>query len=146
MLDTYAIKLLTSGYKLDQVKKITLGGVRGYENNLKRCREENKPVYRTAEESGGSRWRTKLIGKSTWFKKGSNKKGNTDGEDLPREGKTNEMKVQKDSNGSKLKTRSVLFVENTPGGELAGRIRELLRRLEPTIGFRIKVVEKAGTN
>ena len=71
----------------------------------------------------------KLLGSSTWFKKGSNKKGNTDGRALPRGGKTNDgKKVQRDSNGSRLKTRSVLFVENIPGGELAGRIRELLRR------------------
>ena len=32
----------------------------------------------------------------------------------------------------------------TPGGELAKRLRELFKRLEGTAGFYIKVVERAG--
>ena len=37
-------------------------------------------------------------------------------------------------------SESVMFVESTPGSELAKRIRTLMKRL----GFRIKVVERAG--
>ena len=44
-----------------------------------------------------------------------------------------------------IKTRTVLFVEHTPGGELSKRIRETLSRLEDMMGFRIKVVERTGT-
>ena len=40
--------------------------------------------------------------------------------------------------------RSVLFVDQTPGGELASRLRELFTRLEPTLGFFVKVVERPG--
>ena len=36
-------------------------------------------------------------------------------------------------------------MENTPGGELARRLRELLNKNESILGFRIKVVERAGT-
>ena len=36
-------------------------------------------------------------------------------------------------------SESVMFVESTPGSELAKRIRTLMKRL----GFRIKVVEKS---
>ena len=43
------------------------------------------------------------------------------------------------------KTRTVLFVEHTPGGELAKRLRDQLSRLEGLMGFKIKVVERAGT-
>ena len=32
----------------------------------------------------------------------------------------------------------MLFVEHTPDGELASRLRELLGRLAPTLGFEIK--------
>ena len=39
---------------------------------------------------------------------------------------------------------SVLFVDQTPGGELASRMRELLRRVEPTTGFHLKVLERTG--
>ena len=37
-----------------------------------------------------------------------------------------------------------MFVEQTPGGELASRLKELFKRLEPTIGFWLKVVERTG--
>ena len=40
--------------------------------------------------------------------------------------------------------RTVLFVDQTPGGELALRLRELLARIEDTIGFKVKVVERSG--
>ena len=46
--------------------------------------------------------------------------------------------------GSMLKTRAVLFLEQTPFGELATRIKEELQRLEPTLGFKIRVVERVG--
>ena len=35
-------------------------------------------------------------------------------------------------------------MEQTPGGELALRIRKLLDRIEDRIGFRVKVVERSG--
>ena len=38
----------------------------------------------------------------------------------------------------------MVFVEQTPGGELAARLRELFIRLEPTLGFYVKVVERTG--
>ena len=44
-----------------------------------------------------------------------------------------------------LRTAAVLFVENTKGGELAERMRTTLKRIEPILGYRIKVVERSGT-
>ena len=41
--------------------------------------------------------------------------------------------------------RGVLFVEHTPGGTLAARLRETLIRVEHILGYRIKIVERAGT-
>ena len=40
--------------------------------------------------------------------------------------------------------RSVLFVENTEGGELATKLKELVRTLAPSLGFNVKVVEMNG--
>ena len=40
--------------------------------------------------------------------------------------------------------KTVLFVEQSPRGELAKRLREALREMEQTLGFRIKVAERAG--
>ena len=44
-----------------------------------------------------------------------------------------------------LRTAAVLFVENTKGGELAERMRTTLKRIEPILGYSIKVVERSGT-
>ena len=40
-----------------------------------------------------------------------------------------------------MRTRTVLFVENTPGEELSRRIREQFNRMEGIIGYKMKVVE-----
>ena len=45
-----------------------------------------------------------------------------------------------------LKTRAPLFLEQTPNGELARGTKELLQRLEPILGYRIRVVEHTGTS
>ena len=47
--------------------------------------------------------------------------------------------------GHEIKNRSVLFIENTRNGELAKAIKEVCGRLEDIFGYRIKVVERAGT-
>ena len=55
---------------------------------------------------------------------------------------------RKDNNtkkpGEEPDASTVLFVEQTRGGELAKRIREQVRRLQPILGFNLKVVERAG--
>ena len=61
-------------------------------------------------------------------------------------GVRNNAKVGKDGTSPlMIKTRTVLFVEHTPGGELAKRLRDQLSRLEGLMGFKIKVVERTGT-
>ena len=44
-----------------------------------------------------------------------------------------------------LPVRTVLFVEQSNHGELARRVRVLLRELQPMLGFGVKVVERTGT-
>ena len=142
--DKYAEKLHNSGYKLEHIRRIILSGIKGYASKKERCEKEGRNLRRTAEESKGARMRTKLTGKSTWFKK---RRGNQ---------QEDQLGSSKGDNGKRakgaLKKRSeeppstVLFVEQTPNGELAARLRELLRRLEPTLGFGVKIVEKTGAN
>ena len=43
-------------------------GARGYEAKVKRREDEMAPLYRTVDESGVTRAKKKLFGKSTWFK------------------------------------------------------------------------------
>ena len=50
-----------------------------------------------------------------------------------------------DATSEEIRTASVLFVDQTPKGELARRLRELEPRLAKITGFRIKIVERGGT-
>ena len=45
-----------------------------------------------------------------------------------------------------MKTRAPLFLEQTPNGVLARRTKELLQRLEPILGYKIRVVERTGAS
>ena len=45
-----------------------------------------------------------------------------------------------------LRVSTVIFVEQSRRGELASKTRETLQRLEPLLGFKMKVVENAGTS
>ena len=117
--DTYAKKLHNSGYNVEQVRKIILAGIKGYGAKRSRCKEEGRKLRRTAQESQGARQKNKLVGKATWFKK----KRSKEPEEL-------ENKREGFGAGSKKRRRqvmqappkppsTVLFVEQTPNGELA---------------------------
>ena len=92
------------------------------------------------------RTRRKLIWKTTWFK--TKRRGqNEDKNDInkKKKGGAEDRGADGSRNNIPLSTpRSVLFVGQTPGGELASQLRELFTRLEPTVGFYIKVVESTG--
>ena len=123
------------------MQKILVNGIKGFENKAKRMKAEWTRLHRTAAESAGTRNIRKLVGKSTWFKKKTRKEtepGTTQGPRGKTEPRTNP------SEEDEIKTRSVLFVDQTPQGELASRLREVLRGLEGAMGFRIKVVERTG--
>ena len=81
-----------------------------------------------------------MMGKSTWFKGGGGKHSSlgTRNSGGGRIGGGKKSKLD-------LKTRTVLFVEHMPGGILAKRLREKLTNMEEVMGFRIKVVERTGT-
>ena len=105
-------------------------------------------MRRTARDSQEQRERDKLLGKTNWFREQKSR------EQLEKDqvrvqrrpGRRNRVKDRHRHGVQGMQARSVLFVDHTPGGELATRIRELLTRLEPLLGFKIKVVERCGKN
>ena len=50
----------------------------------------------------------------------------------------------KETSVEEIRTRTVMFVTQTPRGELAARLRSVLRGLEHICKFRVKVVERTG--
>ena len=140
-MDNYCQKRINSGYRVDQVRKIVVAGIRGWRRKVNRCLAENRRIRRTARDSLGKRIRTKLSGKTTWFRK--TRKDNVDKKTMKNKGEDRRRK-EEDKISNTCTPRSVLFVEQTHGGELAMRLRELFQRLEKTVGFLIKVVERSG--
>ena len=142
VVEQYGNKLLSSGYSREQTKRILINGIKGYMSKLKRRKSDGrKRVHYTAEESRDGRIRKKLIGRTSWYKQKKNNNQKKDGRmNYGRRGNSRALR-----NGSQdLPTRAVLFMEQTPFGELAGRVKELLHRLEPTLGFKLRVVERTG--
>ena len=142
IIDKYTQKLINSGHGEDQVRSIVIAGIKGWESKVTRCREEGRRVRRTAKVSKESRIKTKLIGKTTWFKK---RKGGAEKDWYGKKGaRRGGDKKSRETDTTTTAPKTVIFVEQTPGGELAKRLRELFKRLEGTVGFYIKVVERAG--
>ena len=141
VIDRYGIKLLSSGYSKDQTKKIVVNGIKGYLRKRERRKTAGRGhrIHLTSEESHATRMKKKMLGKSSWYR---NKRSDKDDSKYPgqRQGRGPREGRKMDN----LKTRAVMFVEQTPMGELARRVKEQLQGLETTLGFKIKVVERTG--
>ena len=119
---------------MEQIRKIIVAGLIGYERRLRESKRTGKPLHMGAKDSKKGRWRKKLLDKSTWFKK--RRKEGEDEKELEEElrkcKKGRGWKDKKmDKEGKKfedrkeeVRTTSVMFVEKTVGGELAKRLRE----------------------
>ena len=109
-------------------------------------------IHRPAAEGAAARNRAKLLGKTTWFKP-RKCKNQAESPTKLREGPECRPKMRRKGgkpaqaavNSKGMRTTSVLFVEQTPGGELAKRFRLAEGNLSGITGFRVKVVEKTGT-
>ena len=140
ILDKFAQKMFNSGYDEDQIRKVMIGGVKGYERFRRKCEQDKRQVHRSAKESKNVRYLKQLMGKTTWFRK---EKEDSDKDDVTESGEVTAEKVEKrfevrnkNENGKvvnknqMIKTKTVLFVEKTEKGELASRLRKLETRLK----------------
>ena len=170
IVDEYAQKLLNSGYSLEVTRRIIVAGLKGYERKLMNSRKPGgKKLLRTAKESYEGRVRKKLMAKTNWFKKrpreddedelenilegwkrrktgeGCNyaSTGHKETETLPNgwKNKENNPKGWKNDN---IKTRSTIFIIGSKYGNLAKRLRGIMERLKPIVGFNAKIIEKTG--
>ena len=141
VVNSYGVKLLTSGYGYDQVRRILINGAKGYLAKVKRRTTNGGHLHRTAAESHHVRVKKKLLSKSTWYKDKRRVENNDNSDGLRRVPGSTGGAVD-----STMKTRAVLFVEQSPMGALASKIREQLQHMGPTLGFKIRVVERTGRN
>ena len=129
VVNCYGVKLLTSGYSYEQVRRILVTGAKGYLTKLGRRTSKGGRLHRTAQESSGMRMKKKLLGKSNWFRD----KKKVEEENQVKAG-TKAGRGTQDPADKSLRTRTVLFVEQTPKGALASKLREQLQHLAPTLG------------
>ena len=157
-LDRFSQKLLNSGHSLTTVRGIFVSGIKGYQRKVARCEAARTPLHRSSGQSAASRMTKKLLAKSNWFR--SAKEESETGERSSQQweecasrgakrgvarGKPQEAS-QKPEAKQELRTSTVLFVEFSKGGSLQKSMREVLDRLSPMLGFRVRVTERGGVN
>ena len=142
VVDDYAQELTNSGYGIDQVRKIIINGIKGYEGRKRKRAAEGRSLRSTAAGSRGSRIRKKLTNKTSWYKSRHGKKSNMDMYGAGNKGSSKNIAGRKEQQQVEYKT--TLFVENTHEEQLAKNMRELMKRLAPSLGFGVKVVERTG--
>ena len=164
VVDNFCKKLLTSGYTITQSRRIAINGIRGWEKKKKNCK---KRLFRTARESLSGRVWKKTVGKTSWFRKSNKRKekkpANSDVVDNDKESTTRKSLRKEASKTSTIsnrhqeeekkkdtreepRTAAVMFVNNTKEGLLAKNLREVVERLKHILGYKIKIVERAGTS
>ena len=133
-------------------RDIVVNGLKGYKRKIARCLENKTPLHRSAAQSAKSRRTKKLLAKSNWFR--NEQEG--DCSNIEREyrdarppthsaegrGKNNNTGKQA---GAKLITSTVMFVEFSKGGSLQKCMKDVLDRIAPMLGFRMRVTEKGGS-
>ena len=65
VVDGYAIKLMTSGYSREQVQRILVNGIKGFQRR-KKSNIGGGRLHRTVQESSLGRIKKKLLSKSSW--------------------------------------------------------------------------------
>ena len=175
VLDRFAQKMANSGYGLLTIRRVIVAGLKGYEARVLRSKLDKsdkkwRSLHESSEASWGSRWRKKLLGKMTWFrgKQPPQSEESADTAKCQTECETKELNVKerqrqksKVNRGKRraekqanmtveqkrklLETTTVMFLENTPYGELTRRLQECEDRLGEVVGRRVKMVEQGGT-
>ena len=155
-LDRFSQKLLNSGHSLPTVRGILVSGIKGHKRKVERCEAARTPLHRSSNQSAASRRTKKLLAITNWFR--STKEEAETGEQCSHLGEDNESSgrraATKRTRGAgprrpqaskELRTTTVLFVEFSRGGSLQKEMREVLDRLTPMLGFRVRVTERGGT-
>ena len=143
VLEQMTRQLKNSGWSRPEIREILCSGYRGWRTRLKRREETCGSRYRSAVASLPSRARSKLTGKSEWFKT-DNRKRKRETEDLISHKRMRKDPGKDQRTGEEGRIVSVMFVPYTAGGELARRLNEVEKNLGKQTGVRIKIAEKVG--
>ena len=164
-LNNLAVKMCTSGYNTIYIRKVMVAGIKGYEKRLANSRRQKtdpkyKPLHLSKSFNAVRRMEKKLLAKTNWFKEGGDEQEEDNHETAALVKEVNsagsgskssrrlERRRRKCKASNPMNTKSpstVMFVDWTKGGVLAGKLKAEEDRLTKTTGFRIKFVESGGT-
>ena len=165
VLDDFSQVMVNSGHDLEVVRKSLMNGIKGHERKVHRCIKEGKDFHRCASASAKSRKSKKLTQKMSWFKNKTNMDTNSEEKEKKSVDEKNSGKSfgglnvksfagtvanpTEESKEATVKTKqqpsTVLFVEHTKGGSLQKTVRAVVDRLQPLLGFSVRVTERGGT-
>ena len=138
-------------------REIVVSGTTGWKRKIRRRQEDGLDFYRSAKSTLATRCRKKLLEKANWFK--AKRKREDDHQEERRASPKKRIRLghqdkdqeqirdkNKDNNNSmKENVKAVMFVPFTEGSALAKRMREAESSLQDMTGYRLKIVERAGT-
>ena len=143
--------MFRSGYTKDQAHRIVTAGLKGYEKLLQRQQTGTANIHRSSRTGIAARHRRKLLSRTKWFKESRQQEGRPGDNPhagagrQPRQGREAGKTMKEAKRQEDIKTTTVLFVDQTPGGQLAKRMREAEVQLAAVTGFKVKIVERNGT-
>ena len=91
-VDEYAPKLINSRNTKEQVRKIVIKGIKGYENKKRKRAMEEKDLLSTEAGSKVNRYKDKLLDKTNWFKQKRGSKNEEQNDEKIRNKKDEERK------------------------------------------------------
>ena len=137
IVNDFSSQIKASGYSDEQNAKIVRAGLTGYENLLKKCKLGKAKMHRLASEGYESRRRKKLLGKSNWFKQKNSKK-------YTFSSKPETKKQKSKPKSGEIETVTVMFVSQTPNGELARNLQKVENEIAKFTGERVRICERGG--
>ena len=67
VIDEYSDQLVASGYSWKQTQDIVKAGLKGYENKVRKCKENKSNLHRSAAEGLHDRKKNALLAPQNWF-------------------------------------------------------------------------------
>ena len=143
ILNSFAKKMTTSGYSINQIRTVVISGIKFYKRKLHEAEVNNNPINRDLR---CSRSRLKRLiklrsDKVMWYKVDPNKHNNTYEEPKPdKQSRSQKPRTDKDLR----KTVTTINIPRTHDGALARAISKTEMDLRLVTKIRVKVVERVG--
>ena len=147
VMDEMASELKNSEYKYKTAREIIISGVRGLRTRLARREQKGQDKYRIAHKTLQTRLRKKLTERENWYKRTTETDEYNEEHEINKHKKHKYKKKHENHEKHDKKEhpiKSVMYVPQTPGSELAKLLRTNEEQLAKITGNKVKIIERAG--